>query len=79
MFHKSIKVWKHKIIINGKDYLLLDLDQFASYTEIKNAYRQKILRYHPDKSHLPTSHKFIKFKRAYDNIMRSLKRGKREI
>ena len=60
-----------------KDYTLLELDKFATYTEIKNAYRRKILQYHPDKSHMPsTSNKFIKFKQAYDNIMASLKRGK---
>ena len=67
------------------DYSTLGLDKFATYTEIKNAYRQKILLYHPDKltttmennkTNSPNSTQFIKIKQAYDNILRSIKRGK---
>ena len=58
-----------------KDYKLLDLDiSTATLTEIKNAYRLKLLRYHPDKSGtMSTKHEFVKIKSAYDNIIRSLK------
>ena len=59
-----------------EDYNLLGLDKFATYTEIKSAYRKKLLLYHPDKSKTHSEKQFIELKQSYNNIISSLTKGK---
>lgn len=60
------------------DYKILEIDENATITEIKKAYRKMAVKYHPDKvSHmgedykLAAKEKFQKVQEAYENIKKA--------
>lgn len=63
---------------SNNDYKVLGIDKSATDEEVKKAYRQLAIRYHPDKvARMGESHqkeaneKFQKINEAYDNIKKS--------
>lgn len=57
-------------------YTLLNIDENASLSDIKKAYRKQALLYHPDRNDNPKAHEqFLKIDEAYDYLVK-LKTGK---
>jgi DnaJ like chaperone protein len=71
--YQSIEAMFHKDIAHA--YVILEITESASDTEVKKAYRLMAVKYHPDKvSHLgeefrvAANEKFLKVKEAYEKI-----------
>lgn len=50
-------------------YFTLGIDEYASIHDIKNAYRSKVLAFHPDKNPAISNDTFIKIQEAFKTLV----------